>query len=83
MYLEVQYHGRTVFHHGYSHKQQPDYVSTADKSGFGVTHSRSKILSQDHDSLCNDHLRAQAEALLPNTSSIRARNPNQKSSGTP
>jgi len=46
------------------HRQQPDYVSSVDKSGFRVTHSRSKILSQDHD---NDHLRAQAEALLPNT----------------
>jgi hypothetical protein len=66
-YLEVQYRGRTFFHHGYSHRQQPDYVSSVDKSGFRVTHSRSKILSQDHD---NDHLRAQAEALLPNASSI-------------
>lgn len=69
LHLEVQYRGRSFFHHGYSRRQrqQPDYVSTVDKSGFRVTNSRSKILSQDHE---NDHLRAQAEVLLPNASSI-------------
>lgn len=38
----------------YSHRQQPDYVSTVDKSGFGgVTHSRSTILPPCH--AINDH----------------------------